>query len=299
MPLQGQKIIKWDMNEQLQIAQKVKELLDSNEGLDLLHALREAQKVLPENRRKALVGSSRIPEAFQKMFKEKTQLPSLPIPPAEGEKKEENQLKSCLPDPPPAPESPWLFGSILPEAGDASGQSSAGIQGLVTDLAAQIGHALGDMLADRLIAATSIIIKEAEARLSQRINAEREASTIPILSERFRPAMPKQELKERKKKVLIVGPLPAQQEVLRQSFPDIDLRFCSSEEGPQLAGIRAKDCDAAILMQRFMNHAHQQSVQSVLGRDKIFMAEGGVSSISKVLEDWIKGQAVNIYRKEG
>lgn len=87
-------------------------------------------------------------------------------------------------------------------------------------------------------------------------------------------------------KVLVVGPLVKQQEVLEQSVQGmLDLRFVSSEEGAKLISTRGASCVAAVLWTGKISHSHQENAVKTMGREAIKYVTGGLDAIKSTLED--------------
>lgn len=89
---------------------------------------------------------------------------------------------------------------------------------------------------------------------------------------------------EAKQKLLIVGLLPAQAEIIKQKFArKYDLKFVSSQESAQMVSSRAGDVSKIVLMTSFISHSHQQSAVANKGRDGVALVEGGVANLTKYL----------------
>lgn len=67
---------------------------------------------------------------------------------------------------------------------------------------------------------------------------------------------PVKEERRNKKHIMVVGPLPAQQEHLRTLFPELRLDFVASDENPDNCKVGCLR-DEVILWTKFMSHAHQ------------------------------------------
>lgn len=73
------------------------------------------------------------------------------------------------------------------------------------------------------------------------------------------PESPEQ--KQRKKRVLIVGPQPAQANRLRSFAPGLDLVFVTTEDKPARCSVGNVEC--AIIWDKFVTHAQQNTVKSL------------------------------------
>ena len=98
--------------------------------------------------------------------------------------------------------------------------------------------------------------------------------------------IPESTTKVKKKRILIIGPLPGQQKTLMKDWGSYyDLRFVSSEENPRRVQEKYGTCDAVIGMVRKVNHAHCK----VPG---IIYVDGDLSSVElKLLELLPEGES--------
>lgn len=81
-------------------------------------------------------------------------------------------------------------------------------------------------------------------------------------------------------RVLVVGPIPEQQNRLREEFGDLlDLRFVASGESPKRVGEIQNGCEKVVLWTRFINHQHQEHAP----REKRVLVGGGFDALRDAL----------------
>lgn len=142
------------------------------------------------------------------------------------------------------------------------------LDAVVEVLANQIGNAIGNAVADH--------IQRSIRESLQNFGIEEPRAEVSSKPEEVR----------RKPKLLVVGPLPAQADILKSKFVDkLDLRFVSSQEGTKVMSSRINGVDKVVLMTGFISHAHQQSAMQLKGRDNVVLVDGGMTSLAKRLSE--------------
>ena len=122
----------------------------------------------------------------------------------------------------------------------------------------------------------AVIVREALQELDKEFNAR-----LPELQRKATMASRKLP------RVLVVGPLNGQQEILENAVDGIlDLRFVASSERPQMVNTRGKHCDACLIWTDYVNHSHTEVAQKVFVKDQIRLVSGGVDKLKNQLEEF-------------
>lgn len=121
--------------------------------------------------------------------------------------------------------------------------------------------------------------RQAEDKPSARKSEEdRSPANTPPPTAPGKPAPPKP-------RVIVVGCFPHQQsQVWEKVRPrNIEIRFVSRDRH---SGKAARGADKAVLLTKFVEHRHQEELRSVLGRDRVHLHGGGLSSLASLLKTW-------------
>jgi hypothetical protein len=122
----------------------------------------------------------------------------------------------------------------------------------------------------------AVIVREAMAALTTEFNTR-----LPELQKKATM------ISRKLPKVLVIGPLNGQQEILEKAVDGmLDLRFVSSAEGAQLIDLRGKHCDACFLWTDYMNHSHQSVAKRTFTSEQITFINGGVDKLKNHLEEF-------------
>jgi hypothetical protein len=220
--------IRWTKDEQRAVAVAYAE--QRADGKDKGAALRRAQQVLPEGRRRSLNLSGNVTNALHSLE-----------------------------------ESGFLFDDKpMAERPAAPAPSAVAIAEPTNGIAASI-RAVANEVAEQVAAA---VFEEIKARLR-------------TLSAEF----VKQEARHRPR-VLVVGPLPAQQNRLRSEVGELlDLRFVASDEPPRRVKEIAPTCVRTYLWTNYINHAHQEIAKNTVP-DRVTLISGGVETLRNALTEF-------------
>lgn len=95
----------------------------------------------------------------------------------------------------------------------------------------------------------------------------------------------RQESRQRPK-VLVVGPISAQQNRLRSEVGELlDLRFVASDEPARRVREIAPTCSRVYLWTNYINHTHQEAAKSVAA-DRMQYVSGGVDTLKAALAEF-------------
>lgn len=164
--------------------------------------------------------------------------------------------------PPPAPEEVKIdWGSVSSE--ELTGELAKRLIDNAKGLIYQIVHtACSDIIKQHLAEPQSLFFDTRP--FNQKHNPE------PLSSE-----------KDKKATILVVGPIAAQQNTLREVLPDVDLRFISSDERPSLITSKMLGVSATVLWTNFISHAHQDVARQSTG--VVYLASGGVNNLADTI----------------
>lgn len=241
----GAKLVRWNQEEVELVANQAARLRVEN-LMGELEAFRQAQLVLPDHRRRKLTGLTNLVPAHMELFHERVD--------ALRRERDEAELRAAAPLPQPEPQQQPSAVGPLP--------LDTALELLLTVVAQKIG----------------LVIKQ---QLAQAITELLPPELVPAQIERT-VSKPHSTPKAR---LLIVGLLPAQQELVRQRYSKhLDMRFVSSQETPQQITARVGDVDKVLLMTNFINHSHQNTAIQLKGREHVLPVAGGMSSLYKALD---------------
>lgn len=241
--------IHWSKADCMIIAQSAAPLIAA--GRSELSAVMVAQEmVLPANRRRNLRKRQDIKKALGLAIK--TALRS----------RAQKQGNLALPDEGTTntEEAP----AVTPAASATApvGASPVAAQGVVSldDTILQMSRMIGDAIAAQAF-------NEIKARLA-------------VMASSFVRQETRSAVSAARPRVLVVGPIPEQQNRLREEFGDLlDLRFVASGESPKRVGEIQNGCEKVVLWTRFINHQHQEHAP----REKRVLVGGGFDALRDAL----------------
>lgn len=67
--------------------------------------------------------------------------------------------------------------------------------------------------------------------------------------------------RQRKPRILVCGPNSDLANHLKQTFPNLDLRFIGFQDNPALVASRAQSCDTILVLTKFVNHSTTDAVK--------------------------------------
>jgi hypothetical protein len=253
----------WNNEEKLRVADRAAALRRETPTLSSLDALYAGQDVLPEGRRKKEFTWHFKPSMLKRlsMLEERYRLePDLYIPEAVAQTPEQlivdQQVAGSSPAslateaPQPAPEPPSLA-AMCRELGTAFGAA----------LAQQIAPALLNAMRDALT-----------AQLNQSMPQQQD--THPRYDDYWSTTP-----KPRAPRIAVAGLLGAQQKTIKESFPNLDLRWLDNGAPGRTVKEVSRACDEVYLMTRFIAH----KVQDAVPREKRVMVNGTVSDLTRLL----------------
>jgi hypothetical protein len=237
-------MIRWSVDELTLLAEQAAKIR-LERGFGELDCWRQAQTILPTNRRRKISQLKAIVEPAREVYKIK--------------------LRELQQAPEPVViEQPEVQPEVIeqPELSELPTPSSS----IIDDLLEAFADAIADKFAEAF-----------KRSLIQKIREAAPDITEPFFKEPLKP-------RRVRRSILIVGLLPAQSEIIKRRFEDrLDLRFVSSQETPQTISTRVGDAEKILLMTNFIQHSHQQAAIQLKGRENVVLVSGGISTLTKQL----------------
>jgi hypothetical protein len=253
----GKARIFWTTEESSTVVKRAAELLvekgvelkwDSARVFGLAEILEDAQRQLPQHRRRPNIGmkvgtyKSAVQMAYEKIKKPN---PS-PLAFVSFDSKNPPPIPSVLGlDPKVAEALAYIFQQGMRALGE------------------QIGKTMGETLRDRHL----YVPKQAQDAFEHAI-----AEALPepnALPERLR-----------KHKVMVSSLQPIQQQEIQRQFPDLEFRFLSGDTASKTVRDVAQKCERAYLMTRFIGHNIESGVK---GLNNICRIPGGPSELARLI----------------
>jgi hypothetical protein len=252
--------IRWSASEIKLLAKKCLDMQVKAPDVAVLELVRIAQRSLPTNRQRPLYASHHI-FRIEQMMHEIAAEARRPAPePASAPK------VAHVDSPPGLLSNTDTFAKEL-----AKVVAQLALKELVPELVAQVEHAV-----ERAVVRANGVKIDSFSHLA-----------APTPSTYTKPPVSAPvEAKKPKKRVLILGLLPEQQQyVMREYGNELDLRFLKGQDGVPIPNVRnnAREADFVIGMNKFIRHGDEHAAKQVA---KAYMTlYGGISGLRDVLDD--------------
>lgn len=93
---------------------------------------------------------------------------------------------------------------------------------------------------------------------------------------------PLMEQKQKRVRIMVVGPIEHQQKELEYKFPDIEFKFVASHESPTaIQNKNGKSVEAIILWTNYISHSHQESAKKCSA--PIYFSSGNMNNLSSTI----------------
>jgi hypothetical protein len=244
------KRIHWDDDDKQQVTVATMEFLKEHPTVSLLNAVRIAQQVLPEDKRRPLRTTGDIGKWMEKSLANERALQAASPPPE--------------PPPPPPPEQPNILATV-----NFEDLTRAWFDRLFHEyITPQLMTLANDLFAAKM----SMLLSQVQSQTNE--------------NGRMQLVVPNEIRKRIRTKVLVFGLIGSQITTIKQRFDDpLDLTFIQADHNHDGLISLAKSNDVAIVMTRFVSHPQQDKVRN--NAPHTVLVSGSTSDLTNILNSLV------------